>query len=250
MNIKNMSLSAKLFFVIAFGAAVMIIVGAVAIQNFNSVKGEWLSFLKVVKTKQDRLTSIRSQMGYGGAIHKFKNYVLRNRQKDHDKYMTKADEIKSSVAGYRSAGFLSPNETTSLEKVEEMVEAYRDATLKAKQLIGEGKTIKEIDSAIKINDNPSLDALSTLSKELDLATKARTEALSNRIGNVVITLMTLIPIAIILFVVSAFLISRSITRPINGIIDDLSEGSHQVSSASTQISSSSQNMASGATEQA
>ncbi len=48
----------------------------------------------------------------------------------------------------------------------------------------------------------------------------------------------------------AFVITLSITKPINTIIAGLTEGAEQVSSASNQVSASSQSLAEGATEQA
>lgn len=48
----------------------------------------------------------------------------------------------------------------------------------------------------------------------------------------------------------AFFITRSITKPINRIIEGLSDGGNQVASASGQVSSSSQSLAEGASEQA
>ncbi len=47
-----------------------------------------------------------------------------------------------------------------------------------------------------------------------------------------------------------YFLARSITLPINEIIDNLQDGADQVKSASSQVSSSSQNMAQGAAEQA
>lgn len=57
-------------------------------------------------------------------------------------------------------------------------------------------------------------------------------------------------IGIILGAILAFTITRSITRPINEVIRNLSSGSEQVASASEQLSSSSQQMSQGANEQA
>ncbi len=51
-------------------------------------------------------------------------------------------------------------------------------------------------------------------------------------------------------ILAAFLITRSITGPVNKIIAGLNEGAGQVASASAQVSSSSQSMAEGASEQA
>jgi methyl-accepting chemotaxis protein len=56
--------------------------------------------------------------------------------------------------------------------------------------------------------------------------------------------------AIVLGLILAYTITRSITKPINKTIEQLSSGSEQVSSASSQVSSSSQQMAEGASEQA
>jgi methyl-accepting chemotaxis protein len=56
--------------------------------------------------------------------------------------------------------------------------------------------------------------------------------------------------AVIVGVLLAFLIARSITKPIYRVIGGLTQGSEQVSSASGQVASSSQAMAEGASEQA
>ena len=48
----------------------------------------------------------------------------------------------------------------------------------------------------------------------------------------------------------AFVITRGIVKPINRIIDSLTEGADQVASASSQVSSASQSLAEGSTEQA
>jgi methyl-accepting chemotaxis protein len=57
-------------------------------------------------------------------------------------------------------------------------------------------------------------------------------------------------IALVLGIVVAIFITRSITGPIRRIIAALTEGSEQVSSASGQVSAASQSLAEGATEQA
>ncbi len=56
--------------------------------------------------------------------------------------------------------------------------------------------------------------------------------------------------AIVLGIVLAFLITRSITGPIRRVIEGLQSGSEQVTAASGQVSSASQSLAQGASEQA
>ncbi len=57
-------------------------------------------------------------------------------------------------------------------------------------------------------------------------------------------------VTVFLGLILGFLISRSITRPINRVIEDLSAGASQVADASSQVASSSQYLAQGSTEQA
>ena len=57
-------------------------------------------------------------------------------------------------------------------------------------------------------------------------------------------------IAVITGVFAAFVITRSITKPVNRIIDGLNDGSEQVASAAGQVSTASQTLAEGASEQA
>lgn len=56
--------------------------------------------------------------------------------------------------------------------------------------------------------------------------------------------------ALILGILAAILITRSITKPINIVISGLQEGSDQVASAASQVSGSSQSLAEGASQQA
>jgi len=63
-----------------------------------------------------------------------------------------------------------------------------------------------------------------------------------------IMILSIVSIVAIIFV--AWLIARSISKPINNITVGMSEGANQVASASSQVSSSSQSMAEGASEQA
>ncbi|MEI6262807.1 MAG: methyl-accepting chemotaxis protein, partial [Deltaproteobacteria bacterium] len=57
-------------------------------------------------------------------------------------------------------------------------------------------------------------------------------------------------VGIIFFWVLSFILVRSITKPINSVIEGLTESSEQVASGSRQISSASQQLAEGASEQA
>lgn len=67
-------------------------------------------------------------------------------------------------------------------------------------------------------------------------------------GNLILAGLTAITLVLTLLI--WFFVTRSVTNPINRVIEGLGQGSTQVSSASEQVASSSQAMAAGASEQA
>ena len=67
---------------------------------------------------------------------------------------------------------------------------------------------------------------------------------------ITVTIMTIAGTTFVIGIVAAIVITLSITRPINRIIDSLTEGSEQVATAAGHVSQSSQSLAEGATEQA
>ncbi len=68
--------------------------------------------------------------------------------------------------------------------------------------------------------------------------------------NLITMLYTVGFASVLLAIIASFFMVRSITKPVNEIINNLAEGATQITSASGEISSSSQTLAEGSTEQA
>ena len=83
----------------------------------------------------------------------------------------------------------------------------------------------------------------------NVAVKAVKQSQSDSVFFETFSLVAMI-IGVLLSLVLAFFITRSITAPIRRITDGLNEGAEQVSSAAGQVSSASQSLAEGASEQA
>ncbi|MCP4161921.1 MAG: hypothetical protein GY760_17755 [Deltaproteobacteria bacterium] len=245
-----MTVRTKLTAIISFCIVVMIVIGTIAITSFYSVKNQWADYLDSVQVKQAHLMNIRSQMGYGGAIHVFKNYVLRGQSKYHKRYMKKAGSILKDIEAYNSVGNLSSIEIKSLKKIEEMVEKYRAATQTAKELIDSGREVKEIDSVIKIDDNPYLKALTNLSSELNSQTKTRSKAFTDLVQTTNGFFMIAIPVTIIILLLLGFLLISSVATALNKAISLIHSSADQVAAGSSEVSASSQTLAEGTSEQA
>ena len=124
--------------------------------------------------------------------------------------------------------------------VEERVTAYRDAFATYRTLTSDqGEADKAMVEAGR--------GLKTVCKKARDDQKAKME---KEIAWAIALMVSTSLLAIIIGLLSAWLITRIITKPLNRIIEGLARGSEQVASAADQVSQSSQSMAEGASEQA
>lgn len=108
------------------------------------------------------VTLLRAQIGYGGVIHHFKNYVLRQEPELvplFQRSIKLADEI---VAEYQGRG-ITNTEQVALHDISETLQYYKQAFQQAQDLDG---SAEEIDAAVRINDAPALRSLALLDKEV------------------------------------------------------------------------------------
>ncbi|MGK0289798.1 MAG: methyl-accepting chemotaxis protein [bacterium] len=224
---SKLSIHIKLILLTILSSTLLVLVGGITWINIKNTEKEWKQYLTIVHKKQQHLTKIRSLMGYGGGIHLFKNYVLRRQHKYYLRYQKKANLTIQSIQSYRSLSSLTEKENEALKKVTELVERYRTATNTAKKLFAKNRETHQVDSVIKINDSPYIKALSILTKELELATNQKSNAVTTIVKNTILTLMIIIPIAVIFMIGLGFFIRKSITDPLDkaaSIAKQLSEG--------------------------
>ncbi len=125
--------------------------------------------------RQRVLTELRDAVGYGGMIHHFKNYVLRQDDPRIAKVEASIANARHSIEQYRTFG-LTPEEQAAVTEVESVVDAYAAALKKAVQMAGQGNTAKQIDRAVKIDDGPAIKGLDTLQKAVIAAISDTGEA--------------------------------------------------------------------------
>ncbi len=113
--------------------------------------------LTTLWNKQDwsAIEEVEYFLGYGNAIHHFKNYVIRAKDKDSEKaeqWFTKAEIAAAKISK-------NPEDIAGILQV---LKAYRAILPTIQAMSAEGKTPREIDKAVKINDTPAFSAIARL----------------------------------------------------------------------------------------
>ena len=132
-------------------------------MSFKNVEAQniWAKYKADTSPKARALNAIVEHIGYGGMIHQFKNYVLRQDTPRIDKVHKAMDRISAAITKYHSLS-IEAKEEKALSQISGVVEAYRAGLEKARTLAASGSTPEEIDKQVKVNDGPALKGVADL----------------------------------------------------------------------------------------
>ncbi len=163
--------------------ALLVLLSIAAVIQFRSVvniETQWVEFQENALQRQDLLAEIKSQFGYGGFIHNFKNHVLRGTQKYADRFMKNKDRMNQAFATYGKLN-LSSEERTALTAAQAVATQYAKAIDVSVTMHKNGKSSSAIDKVVKINDSPAFEAFQILEEHVLKLEKAAGESLNSSI---------------------------------------------------------------------
>ncbi|QTA79596.1 Methyl-accepting chemotaxis receptor domain-containing protein, nitrate/nitrite sensing domain-containing protein [Desulfonema limicola] len=229
------------------------------------------------KQKKQIIAELVHELGYGGAIHNVKNYLVRADTDYARQFDIKYEQIQILIEKYKNLDNVGEQDIKDLDIINNTFSKYNDVMKKIQTMLENNEDIKTIDSEVKIDDKPAVEALERLiaggsigvnpsdwyenkTKTIDLLKEAGAR-FSKDIGNAVtdlskkaysglISTYIIIAAALILMFFFVYIIMKDITSSLNNIIYVLSEGSDHVKSSSAQLSQSSQELAENASQQA
>ena len=150
-------------FSIAFAVIVICTasIGVVLTMKANNMTDSWSQFTDEVQPKNVLLDTIGTSVGYGGAIHNFKNYVLRKDAPRLARVRESFEAAQQAISDYRILP-VSEDESKMLDEISAVFTQYTDALPVIARMATENATSTEIDAIVKINDTPALEGLAYL----------------------------------------------------------------------------------------
>ena len=169
MPLRNLSRG----FSIAFAVIVICTasIGMVLTMKANDMKSNWNQLSDNIQPKNVLLDIIGTSVGYGGAIHDFKNYVLRKDAPRLTKVRNGFETAQHAISEYRSLS-ISNEELKHLDDISKVFTQYTDTLPVIARMASEGSTSAEIDGVVKINDLPATEGITFLKKQNATRTQA------------------------------------------------------------------------------
>ncbi len=217
-SIISFSVKMKLLVLSFVVALCFLFIGLTQYNNLLTIKHLWSDFNIYVARRQYIISEIKSQIGYGGVIHHFKNYILRQ----DGKYITRAEKIFTGfhevIDEYRNLPQITAEEEEKLQIIEDTMTQYHRAILTARDLFSQGKSVAEVDGIIRIDDNPALAAFTWLEENRDKLTGDAKEKMQGTINNTLFSMIVLFSGALVIILFISLLISSTISRQLNKIV--------------------------------
>ena len=183
INFKIRTLGNTISILLTLSVVAVIGSSMVIISENNTVGETWGKFENGPATKTGYLQDLGSAIGYGGMIHQFKNYVLRQDRPRIVKVQAKVRAATVALVAYRSVG-VNDAEKKALEAIGSVIAKYADALAVAEKFAAEGKTSRNIDKVIKISDKPAIKGIAVLKTEILKARKTSSDAVYSAVDQI------------------------------------------------------------------
>ena len=162
---KNLSITgaALVFMALSLLAGVALVaVSVLVLDDARNVQKVWQRFDDTRSEKARTLNALKRELGYGGLIHHFKDYILRAEPDLVRIVEQKIGGAKAAIDRYRAFG-TSGEEDQALKVIDKALRNYRAALKLAHQLVGEDKPAIVVDRVTAVYGRPTLEALELLS---------------------------------------------------------------------------------------
>ncbi|HVT92879.1 MAG TPA: methyl-accepting chemotaxis protein [Bryobacteraceae bacterium] len=202
-----------------------------------------------------------TQVDFKKQVQEWKDLLLRGGdQALFDKYSAAFGEREAATQhDLQQLRELLTAENIDTSKVETSMQTHHELGLKYREalklyVVGEADAATKVDKAVRGIDRAPTDAIDAIvtqvqgfSADVTSALEADSHARTLRLKYITLTGMV---VGLLASITVGLLLTRSITRPIRRIADELGEGADHVASASQQVSSAGQTLADGASTQA
>lgn len=208
---NNLTIGKRLTLGFGFVLLLGMSVAVTAFHNLTSLRQQFGAYDEQMVARE-RL-AYRGQVALGGAVHYFKNSVLRGGEYPA-KFAAAMDEIDRLAGAYRATGALPQEAEQALGEIEVSGRTYRAAVAKVVELRAGGASVTDIDKAIAGADKPIATAFTKLLKLQQEETQRAHLAFDAAVLQALQMVGAFAAVMLLAGAVAAWWIRRSITRPL------------------------------------
>ncbi len=142
----------------------------------------WNNYQRVSANRAQSLSSLINNLGYGGMIDHYKEFILTGEEEFAQKATLSAGAALAAIEAYKSSPHTT-KEQAALSAIRNTTMKYMKAIPIATEAIMEGEVTSGIDKMVKINDAPALHAINVLRAAIHNKNKTDEGTKTEQYGN-------------------------------------------------------------------
>ncbi|HIQ51262.1 MAG TPA: methyl-accepting chemotaxis protein [Nautiliaceae bacterium] len=135
----------------------------VILASLNQKVQQVRDLINKIPAKLELLSQVKEDVGYGGLIHNFKNYVLRGQSKYEQKIKENYEKLITLIEKIEQMG-IGEKEKKEIAAIKKVFRKYYKGVSKVKEGWDKSLSIREIDKIVKVNDTPAVNAFKNLNQ--------------------------------------------------------------------------------------
>ena len=182
-NLSIRQLSSR--FSVGFALVVVCVtaIGYVNVKTAGQLNHDWTENPNSARLKGTLLHNLNTAIGYGGAIHQFKNFVLRKDAPRLEKVHKGFDSAQETIKKYRAFD-LSDDESKALDDISSVFRQYSEATTVITAMAKNNVSTNDIDKAVKINDSPAISGIKLLEASIGTQLEAQDQSMDSKLSKI------------------------------------------------------------------
>ena len=133
-------------------------------DRFERIEASWRDYQRQADRRGALLSRLRGHLGYGGIIHNFKNYVLRQDPQYLTRLQRQFRDFKAAVGEFQTSS-PTQRERKALAMIERTISDYESKVPIAVQAASESWLPGKTDKFVKVDDSAALDAMVVLAAD-------------------------------------------------------------------------------------
>ncbi|WP_299915535.1 ATP-binding protein [uncultured Roseobacter sp.] len=139
------------------------VLGALTQAQFKEVRQSWLDYSTGTERKGILISEVRALLGYGGLIHNYKNFVLRQEDRYLGETQRQLVEFDEVLSRFRALD-LSGDEEAALSAIERTIAEYNANLPLAIRAADEGWSAERTDAQVRVDDSQAIAGLAQLER--------------------------------------------------------------------------------------
>lgn len=199
-------------------AGVLVLFGVQSVQRIRAVEDRWVVYSQDAAEASRLLYEVSQQMGYGGYIHNFKNFILR---RDIDVLATLADNSEAVYVNLDQLGrhAISEEEEMAIGAIRKVIDAYVASVPVAVDAFKRGLSSVEVDIMVKVDDQPALTGIAELNHSILTRTRLAEREINKTVGAATFMVWVLLAMAPVVVMLGVFQFSGALFQFSRALLD-------------------------------